>query len=439
MKHASRLPLVRARLLLALAVAAMACIHDAPAYLLKVSAEVPHQPTYSLFVEPAAGVGPVTSLIASAHHYIRLEIYEMTDQAVFAALAHARQRGVAVRVLLERHPFGGGSYANAAFSELRAGGISVRWANPAFTYTHEKAVNVDGRIAGIFTFNLSYSGLTSNREFGVIDRNRRDVTEIGRIFNADWNRAPMRRAASSDLVISPINSRKALTYLIDHARHSLLLYEEEMDDASIESHLISAARRGVRVRLLTSSNSAGADRVRLGGVGVRILSNPFIHAKAIIADGSRLFVGSENVSATSLDRNRELGIVLTQQAALSAVSRTFRFDWKVAAGVGGKPPPVNGKLKLTLSADPAKVRRGQVLTITARTATRAMCTIKVTYPDGYVSHASALGPRTADSSGSASWSWHVGSTVNGTAHATVICWLAKKSSRKTIPFQIVAA
>ena len=49
------------------------------------------------------------------------------------------------------------------------------------------------------------------------------------------------------------------------------------------------------------------------GVDVRLnsASELYIHAKAVISDGNKAFVGSENLSYESLDMNRELGILLS--------------------------------------------------------------------------------------------------------------------------------
>jgi cardiolipin synthase A/B len=39
------------------------------------------------------------------------------------------------------------------------------------------------------------------------------------------------------------------------------------------------------------------------------------------------FTGSENFSSTSLDENRELGIVLADPTALATLTHTFEQDW----------------------------------------------------------------------------------------------------------------
>lgn len=391
----------------------------------------------SAFTEPSAGVSPALSLISQARHSIRLEVYMLTDRQVEAALGAARRRGVSVRVLLEEHPYGGGSYAEEAYSNLRAEQVSVRWANEqAFTYTHEKALVIDGRLAGIFTFNLTESGVSRNREFGVIDHSSADARTLATVFDADWARRRA-RIGRTRLVLSPSNARAGLDQLLNSAHRSLDLYAEEVADSGMENRLIAATRRHVRVRLITSTDSSGVDTLRRAGIGVKILSYPYIHAKAIVADRQRVFIGSENLSSTSLDRNREAGIILSNRAVAGVVERTFASDWGGSpSNVSPPPAPSKGAFSVRVTASPTVVTRDQELTIEAATTAGASCAIRVTYPDGYVSRAHALrGQRTA-TDGTVSWSWHVGSTATGTARAVVSCALGGQSGSGVASFQI---
>ncbi|HZU13837.1 MAG TPA: phospholipase D-like domain-containing protein [Chloroflexota bacterium] len=392
----------------------------------------------SAFSEPGQGDSPALSLIGSARHSIRLEVYEMTDRTVEAALGRAARRGVNVRVMLEERPYGGGRYAREAYDALRSDGVNVRWANEgAFTYTHEKAMVVDTAVAGIFTFNLTGSGQFSNREFGVIDRSAPDARTLAAVFDADWARRTP-RIGSTRLVLSPINARSDLDRLISGAHHTLDVYAEEVDDADLESRLTGAAHHHVRVRLITSADSSGVSFLRRGGVKVHIMASPYVHAKAIVADRNRVFIGSENISFTSLDHNREAGILVTDRAVANVVERTFRGDW----GGSGAPPPVTpppppaGSHGVQVTASPSSVTRGQLLTITARTTNGASCGITVTYPDGYVSHAGALQGQKTAAGGTVSWSWHVGSTVTGTARADVRCTVGNRTETGSTTFQI---
>jgi cardiolipin synthase A/B len=64
------------------------------------------------------------------------------------------------------------------------------------------------------------------------------------------------------------------------------------------------------------------------------VSNPYIHAKMIIADQKRAFVGSENLSLNSLTAAREVGIIVSDPGAVGFFESKFNQDWTVAI----KPP-----------------------------------------------------------------------------------------------------
>jgi len=68
-----------------------------------------------------------------------------------------------------------------------------------------------------------------------------------------------------------------------------------------------------------------------GGVDARAGTFLYIHAKLILADygTSRqvAFVGSENFSDASLDKNRELGILIQDKTILDRLSTVFEQDW----------------------------------------------------------------------------------------------------------------
>ncbi|GAC1319173.1 MAG: hypothetical protein NVS2B16_02460 [Chloroflexota bacterium] len=398
--------------------------------------------TPQLFVMPQAHASPVLHLIRGATRSIRLEIYLLTNRAVVSELQRARRRGVDVRVLLEQRPFNGARYAHLGYSLLHDSGIPVRWANEsAFTFTHEKALTVDDRIAGIFTFNLTSSGLYRDRDFGVVDTDSNDARALAAVFDADWSRRPAPYGQRSHLVISPYNSRRTLTTMIDGAKRTLDLYAEEVNDSSIEAHLVRAAGHGVRVRLITSQASAGIETLKQSGVSVKIVTRPYIHAKAIVADGTSLFIGSENLSGTSLDRNREIGIVMRDSTSITVVQKAFSGDWQggrdTTRRLPAATPVVGGQTGLRVSVSPATLRRGGRVTVSARTSAGAECAIRVTYPDGYQSRARVLtASRIVPASGELQWSWHVGSRATGRTDVRVSCTLGGSNLSGNTSFTI---
>lgn len=290
-----------------------------------------------VFVEPSAGEAPVLHAIRAAQRSVWVEVYLLTDHAVIYALEDAAQRGIDVRVMLEGNPYGSGATSpQQTLQELQAAGIQAKAANPAFRYTHEKAIIIDGATLLIMTANLTKSALggtsyAENREYGVIDTAANDVREAATIFTADWQRTTP-ALDDPNLVVSPVNARAMLAAYIASAHATLIVEDEEMYDPATEDAFIAAARRGVNVEVALpqpSGSTSGGDVARLtqGGVHVRYVSAVYMHAKMMVADGARGFVGSENFSANSLDDNRELGLLISDVSAIAILQQTFAQDW----------------------------------------------------------------------------------------------------------------
>ena len=113
------------------------------------------------------------------------------------------------------------------------------------------------------------------------------------------------------------------------------IYNEEMDSPAIESALEADARRGVDVRVtMTADSSWNGAFAQLAAAGVHIRTYAasaalYIHAKMILT-AAEAFLGSENFSPTSMDDNRELGLITPDSAIRASLSRTFDADYAKA-------------------------------------------------------------------------------------------------------------
>jgi len=265
-------------------------------------------------------------------------MYELEDTQVEAALAAAQARGVSVRVLLNGGYYGKPDSSNpnaAAYTYLQGKNVPVKWTPSYFALTHQKTLVVDGDDALIMTFNLTPQYYASSRDFGINDPDIADVSAIETTFNADWNDTKITAPQGDDLVWSP-DSQSEIVSLIAGAKQSLLVYNEEMNDTAVTNALEAAAQRGVNVEVDMTYDSSWKSSFQVlvaSGVHVRTYAasaSLYIHAKMILVDGSKVFVGSENFSPTSLNNNRELGAVLTNSAILSSLVATFNADWQNA-------------------------------------------------------------------------------------------------------------
>ena len=288
--------------------------------------------------EPQAGLSAVYALVTGAKSAIDLTMYELIDPTATGDLAAAAGRGVDVRVILDSHLEK--TRNTPAYNYLKAHKVHVTWAPSGTTY-HQKTLTVDNKTSVIMTLNLTSEDYAGTRDFAVIDTSKADVAAVVATFNADFAHQKITPPDGADLVWSPTNSQAAILAVIDAARHTLSVENEEMGYQVITSALEAAARRGVDVQVTMTADSEwdGAfSALEKAGVHVRTYRDSssvlYIHAKAVVADAGasdgQLFVGSENFSAASLRRNRELGLRTTNKAVISAVSATLSSDYASA-------------------------------------------------------------------------------------------------------------
>jgi len=79
-----------------------------------------------------------------------------------------------------------------------------------------------------------------------------------------------------------------------------------------------------------SSNADAATFLKNAQIPVRYLASPVIHVKSMIVDGTSAYLGSENFSYTSLDKNREVGLITNQADVIGTMKGTFEGDWSNA-------------------------------------------------------------------------------------------------------------
>jgi phosphatidylserine/phosphatidylglycerophosphate/cardiolipin synthase-like enzyme len=289
-----------------------------------------------LIVEPGAGFSSVYQLINGARHSIDVTMYEFSDPTAEHDLAPAARRGVRVHVILDQRKQ---SVNSAAYSYFGSHAVKVTWSSPKYRYTHQKTVIIDGSEAVIMTANLTSRYYATSRDFLVVDTKRADVAAITAVFNADFTQTAVRPGDGSDLVWSPTDSEGKLLGLINGARSSLRVYSEEMADTTWRTRSSGRLGAASTCRSAGENESGEYDRAysRLARAGIRIsyYGSPtgfYIHGKVIEADygtaHAKIFIGSENFSSTSLNDNRELGLIVSSRAVMSAIASTFASDFR---------------------------------------------------------------------------------------------------------------
>jgi cardiolipin synthase A/B len=300
--------------------------------------KAPAATTYTLLTEPDQGVSAIYNLIASAKKSIDMTMYELTDITVTAALAKAQAAGIQVRVILDQNDE---KTANTpAYNHLRENKVAVHWANPAYAVTHQKTITVDQATTAIMTLNLTPNDYAMTRDFAVITNNAADIAAIETTFNADFKNAKITPPTGENLVWSPTNSASSLLALINGAAKSLLISQEEFSDTPIANALEAALKRGVAVTLVQENQENKYNTVltalKQAGAKIAVYTSTdakayYIHAKSVLADygtpQAKLFLGSENFSADSLGKNRELGLIFSDPTCMTGVYNALTKDF----------------------------------------------------------------------------------------------------------------
>ena len=272
-----------------------------------------------LIVQPDAGLAPIVNAIKQAKRSINVLIFRLDRAEIAHALEAAVARGVRVRALTAHANRGGTKSLRKLEMQLLAAGVTVsRTADDMVRY-HGKMMIVDNKSLHVYGFNFTGLDMLKSRSFGVISKNDKLVTEAQKLFMADFDRMPY-QPGYERLVVSPENARERLGRFIAGARKQLLIYDPGVTDDPM-------------LRLITERVKAGVDVRVIGKVeakwDVKSEKSPSkrLHIRAIIRDGKRAFVGSQSLRRLELDKRREVGVIVTDEAVVKQMLEIFEKDW----------------------------------------------------------------------------------------------------------------
>ncbi len=292
----------------------------------------PRTAAVDVAVLPEAGEAPYLSAIASAKLSIRVMVYQMGYGAILSALEDRARAGVTVRVILDASEKG---TSKKYFTSLTKAGASVIWSDGQFPYMHAKVLVVDDSVAVISTGNYAKQFMLTARDFVATDRDPEDVQNLAGLFESDWARTHPDLACTR-LLVAPVNARKRLLDFISGAKSEILVESMQLSDDDTRDAILARQKAGVSIRVILAdpswvdANFKAAAPLRKAGIDVRWVKVPGIHVKAIVVDHQAAYMGSENLSYTSLSKNREVGLLVDDVKNVDLMVNTFERDWAVA-------------------------------------------------------------------------------------------------------------
>lgn len=192
----------------------------------------------------------------------------------------------------------------------------------------------------IQTANMTFSSFSKNREVFFMSTHTWVLASLQQLFDRDWQWLPT--AADSlhpNLVVCPINCRSRIESLLQSAQASIVMYQQYIADNDIQKILSEKQKEWIAMKIIlgdmgkknsSSNNEKNTDEKFYDSLGnmLQKQANPYVHAKAILVDDQFLLIGSMNMSDMSLDKNREIGILLMNKAQIDTFKKTFLKDWE---------------------------------------------------------------------------------------------------------------
>jgi phosphatidylserine/phosphatidylglycerophosphate/cardiolipin synthase-like enzyme len=301
-------------------------------------------------------------------------------ETVIQAVEAAADRGVKVRVLVDEKFYK--TYPETLERLAKRPGLEVRRVDMGKAMggvLHAKYFVVDGREAFLGSQNFDWRSLEHIQELGLRIRVPEVVRSLADVFEQDWalatgGQAPAAAAvggpfpasyAGSTVRVTPAHSPQGhlpdaatwdlpkLVQLIDGAKHSvrvqLLTYRAKSRDGGafpeLEEALKRAAARGVKVELLLADwgkrkgTIEGLQALQSPpGLTVKLVTLPqwsggfipfarVVHAKYMVVDGARAWLGTSNWERDYFTQSRNVGVIVEGEAFASQLERFFQDTW----------------------------------------------------------------------------------------------------------------
>jgi len=335
---------------------------------------------------------------------------------------HAANPSLDIKVLISEGVVSLGEYNTHTAWNLTQLGIPVRWTSDTFTYSHQKFIIIDNKTTIVqsgnwaknsfprdeWTSGSSPGGFTQknyrgNREWHIAMTDIEVTGYYRNVFDYDWSigtdynegtdgagtpltwlpietsyypRPFLEEGTFSGNmkvtpVFSPDTSLEAILWCINSAQATLDIQIPYMNNnsesvRSIIDAIIAAKHRGVTVRIITDegegNNEELAEDLAKENIPVLWMDTRFFylnHNKAIIVDGRIVLICSINWSGTSIDDNREAGVIIQHEGVGAWYQGVFDYDWGIAdcdatgnVNVGWSPhiPTSSSEINVTVYA-----------------------------------------------------------------------------------------
>ena len=285
-----------------------------------------------LFRWPKQSYLPRTKLIGEATGHLDIWIYDITFRNLRDLLV-AKNKQTPVRLIIEHDKYkDDGEKIKETLSILKAWGIQVSDDRKLkVNFTHAKTLITDNFVL-IQTSNLTKNSFDNNREYYAVVREPAIIRNLQELFDRD--RQGIKTSAwqiNPNILVCPIDCRTKIQSLIDHAKKSIIIQNQQMNDPNLIALLNQKIAEGIKVQIIVADKEGAESLTPQFPLGiVRKLKKPYPHAKMMLIDDKILKVSSINFTTNSMDNNREIWILIKSPKAIDQFLTNFKADRSVS-------------------------------------------------------------------------------------------------------------
>ena len=286
-----------------------------------------------LWVSPFGTEQKLLQFLGNTSDILYIQTYDFTHKTIRSLLKKLAQGWTDVRIMMENKKYQQyqDTYKQIVDYFAHVLGVQIQSDKNLWTsYLHTK-LNLTDDGYSIQTANLTKSAFT-NREYFFVGHDPAIHDNLLRLFLQDWNAEPIVPAdIHPNLLVCPINCRQVIESLLSNAQISIQMETQYVVDARILA--ILQAKKNLAIKVVVANVDTNDEFLYAFGPSIgKYLPKPYVHAKAILVDDRYLMIGSVNLSANSMDENRELGIITTDRKVIETYKKQFVRDWEDSKG-----------------------------------------------------------------------------------------------------------
>lgn len=287
---------------------------------------------WELWISPFGVQDRLLDRIAQSKYTIDMRFYRITLSEAEQLFKNLASLGLDIRRIGENRPY---EWLDKNFLKLKdrfaAYDIQVVDDEQMGTnFNHAKVIISDDDRFLISTANLTYTSMRKNREYRFAGIHTWVVASLQTVFNKDmtWQKI-QHNDIDNNLLICPVNCRQGIEWLLKWANQSIVIQAQYLQDDRLVDILLSKQDE-IDLQILVGKWQNEWWLQYFDPGVVKLLKDPYIHAKNILIDDEVLMMWSMNLSENALDNNREIGILIDDTRSITAFSRQFQKDRDMA-------------------------------------------------------------------------------------------------------------